>query len=82
LIIELHDIIQFSLELGHPSITTWSKILHADPSGLESSFFLSFLNHILFFINFYPSTFYSLEIEFHFFCGVIIFSFDLLEIGL
>jgi hypothetical protein len=70
----------------HLGIIIGLEILHLDLSGLESRFFDIFL--IIYFFNFYLSTFYLLEIEIHFFSfhfyfhEVIMFSFDLIGIGL
>ena len=85
LIIEICDSIYSAFKHGCSSITTRSKILHLNLSGLISSFFYTFFL-ILIFLDFHFATFYLLKVEFLPFpfilYGVIIFSFDLFGIGL
>ena len=82
---KLHDIIQFAFKCVHLGITIGSEILHLDLAGLGSFFDLF---KLYFFLDFYPLTFYLLEIELNlfsysiFFCGVVMFSFDLLRIDI
>ena len=64
----------------------WVKDFAYWPRWAWFEFFQPCLNYT-FFLKFSPSTFYFLKIElhlfsFHFFYGVIMFSFDLLRIGL
>jgi len=61
--IELHDIIQFTLERVYPGITTWLEILHFVPHS--DQVFFTILNYI--FLNFHPPTLYLLEIKLNYF---------------
>ena len=77
--------ILFNLLSNAFTLVTGLEILHLDSVGLGSFFDLF---KLYFFLDFYPLTFYLLEIELnlypiHFsFCGVLMFSFDLLRIDI
>ena len=75
--------LRFAFERVHLGTATGLKILLLDSSALRSSILDLFKLYIYF--NFHHSTFNSLEVKrhlfsFHFFCRVIMFSFNLLKL--